>query len=68
MTTAYTNRDEAIEHEIVEPIEAGVVIDARVEYDIDAIADEVLGDYDAGFACVVDHDAFWASVEAHEIV
>lgn len=64
----YSTRDEAIEREIVDAIEAGVVIDARVEYDVDAIADEVLGDYDDGFACMVDHDVFWASVEAHEIV
>lgn len=63
----YSTRDEAIEREIVDAIEAGVVIDARAEYDIDAIADEVLGDYDDGYACMVDHDAFWASVAAHEV-
>lgn len=64
----YSTRDEAIEWEIIDPIEAGgVVPDARAEFDIDAIADEVLGDYEDGFASrVVDHDTFWAIVEKHE--
>lgn len=41
--------------------------DARAEFDIDAIADEVLGDFNDevlgdfndGFACMVDADRFW---------
>ena len=69
MTNAtYTTRDEAIEREIIDPIEAsGEVTDARAEFDIDAIADEVLGDYSEGYACRVDDDRFWAAVEAHAI-
>lgn len=33
--------------------------DARAEFDIDVIADEVLGDFNDGFACMVDADRFW---------
>jgi hypothetical protein len=65
-TTIYTTRDEAIQREIIDPIEAsGEVTDARAEYDIEAIADEVLGDYAAGYAPKVDADEFWAIVERH---
>jgi hypothetical protein len=61
--TRYVTRQDAIYREIIEPIENG---EARAdEFDIDAIADEVLGGYDEGFACVVDHDEFWAAVERH---
>lgn len=66
--TTYTTRDDAIDAEIIKPIEAsGVVEDARAEFDIDAIADEVLGDYEQGFTCTVDEDAFWEIVTAHEL-
>lgn len=65
MTTKYTTRDEAIQREIVEPIEASVLgINARDEYDIESIANAVLGDYEAGYACQVSSDEFWAIVEA----
>lgn len=48
--TEYATRTEAIYREIVETIEgSGEVTDARAEYDIDAIADIVLGDYDRGY-------------------
>ncbi len=58
--TTYTTRDEAIEREIIEVIEAG---DAnRDEYDIDAIADAVIGDYEDGFALLVDEGTFWGIV------
>lgn len=40
--TTYTTRDEAINREIVEPIENGDVDDAYAEYDIDALADDLL--------------------------
>lgn len=56
---SYTTRDEAIYREIVEPIENGDVNDAAAEYDIDAIADEVLGSYSQGFACQVTPEDFW---------
>ena len=62
----YSTRTEAIEREIVQPIEAsGVVADARAEFDIDAIADKVLGDYSQGYALLVDQGTFWATVEAN---
>jgi len=65
-TTIYTTRDEAIQHEIIDPIEAsGEVADARTAYDVDAIADEVLGDHAAGYAPKVDADEFWRIVERH---
>jgi len=57
-TTRYTDRTEAIEREIIVPIEAG---------DVDAIADEVLGDYEQGYACMVDPERFWEIVAAHEL-
>lgn len=61
----YSNRSEAITREIVEPIQNGDVTDAYEAYDIDAIADEVIGDYEDGFTCQVDESEFWAIVEAH---
>ena len=62
----YTIRDEAIQWEIVHPIEAsGEVANAWAEFDIEAIAGEVLGDYEQGYACLVDADEFWRIVERH---
>ena len=66
MTTTYTTRDEAIQREIVAAIEAsGEVADAWAEFDIDAIAEEVLGDYADGYELKVDLDEFWRIVERH---
>jgi hypothetical protein len=57
--TTYTTRNEAIEREIIAAIEAG---DASAsEYDIEAIADAVLGDYSDGYTVREDVD-FWAVV------
>ncbi len=56
----YTTRDEAIEREIIEVIEAGDA--SRDEYDIDAIADAVIGDYEDGFALKVNEIDFWNTV------
>lgn len=53
----YTTRYEAIEREIIEVIESGDV--TRDEYDIDAIADAVIGDYEDGYAIKVDESDFW---------
>lgn len=65
--TRYTTRTEAIAREIIEAIEAtGVVNDAYAEFDIDAIADEVLGDYEDGYALTVTTDEFWDAVAKHE--
>lgn len=66
-TTTFTTRDEAIQRVIVDPIEAsGEVANAWAEFDIEAIADAVLGDHSVGYACLVDADEFWQIVEQHE--
>lgn len=57
--TRYTTRQEAIDREIIEPIEAGEATAA--EFDIDAIADAVLLGYEDGYALDEDAD-FWAVV------
>lgn len=71
MDKRYDTRDEAIEREIVEPIEAsGIAEDARTEYDLDAIARDVLeaapGSGGYSWTNVADHDTFWQSVARHE--
>ena len=64
--TTYATRAEAIQREIIDPIEANGTDIARAEdYDIDAIADEVLGDYADGYELKVDLDEFWRIVERH---
>lgn len=63
--TRYTTRTEAIECEIIAPIAAGDA--SAAEYDINAIADEVLGDHAAGYACQVTPEQFWAVVAEHEL-
>lgn len=62
MTRTYTTRDEAIETEIIAPL-AG----HEDSYDTDAIADEVLGDYDTGYAIQVTEDEFWEIVAKHDL-
>ena len=61
----YSNRNEAINREIVEPIQNGDVTDAYEAYDVDAIAEKVIGDYEDGFSCTVDESEFWQIVEAY---
>lgn len=62
--TTYTTRNEAIHYEIELPL--GEYAD---EYDIDAIADEVIittGEgVDYGFTTIDDDADFWAIVEKH---
>ena len=61
----YTTRTEAIEHEIIEVIEAG---DANInDYNVDAIADAVIGDYEDGYALKVNENDFWSIVADNEI-
>jgi hypothetical protein len=60
----YSTKAEAIQREIVEPILAGDV-DSIDEYDVTAIAAEVLGDHATGWACRVSVEEFWAVVERH---
>ena len=65
MARTYSTLSEAVTREIIEAIEAGDA--TREEYDIDAIADAVLGDYEDGFALKVDTDEFWEIVAENEI-
>lgn len=58
--TRYSTRDEAIQSEIVRPIEAGAA--KASEFDIEAIAAKVLGDYAEGYALQVTTEEFWAIV------
>lgn len=61
----YTTITDAIEREIIAAIEAG---DAKAEeFDIDAIADAVIGDYEDGFALKVEESEFWETVAEHAI-
>ena len=65
MSRTYTTRNEAINYEIIAAIESdGAHSD---QYDIDAIADRVLGGYEEGYALMVDTDEFWDIVVANEI-
>lgn len=66
VTRRHSTRAEAIAA-IVAAIQAGgVVADARAEYDVDAIADRVLGDYDSGYAVIVDDEEFWQVIADNE--
>lgn len=48
--TTFSTRNEAIYRQIIEAIQgSGEVTDAAAEYDIDAIADVVLGDWEDGY-------------------
>ena len=67
MARTYTTRDEAIYREIVEPIEAGDVQDAYTAYNIDAIADKVLCDYEDGYMLKVEEPDLWRIVEENAI-
>lgn len=62
----YTTRTEAIQAEIIDPIQSSeAVTDAAAEYDIEAIADEVIGSYGQGFVAQVGPDKFWTIVANH---
>ena len=65
MTNTYTTRNEAIEAEIIAAIMSSGAVAHISEYDVDAIADEVLGDYHQGYASQVDAGEFWTIVEKH---
>lgn len=60
----YDTRDRAIQCEIVEPIMAGDVDDVNAEYDVDALADLIIGGYYDGFRCLVSDQDFWTLVSA----
>jgi hypothetical protein len=63
-STFYATRAEALQAEIVEPIAAGDVDDVYAEYDIDALADVVLGWPHERWRCQVSDEDFWILVEA----
>ena len=64
----YPTRTVAIRFEIVKPIENRVISDTTViEFDIDAIADEVIGKFEDGYARMIDEDRFWGIVASHYI-
>lgn len=65
MARTYTTRDEAITREIIEAIESGDV--TSDQYDIDAIADAVIGSFEDGYALQVDEASFWGIVAENEI-
>jgi hypothetical protein len=56
----FTTRQDAIEQLIIPALDEFVG-----DHDIEAIADEVLGDYDQGYAQQVDTDEFWEIVARH---
>lgn len=60
---SYVTRAEAIEREIRIPIELNKL--SEEDFDIDAIADDVLGDYEMGYACLVEEWEFWEIVNKH---
>lgn len=63
----YVTRNEAIEREIVVPITNGDALAS--EFDIEAIADEVLTlDARGRYVLATDVDAFWETVERHFLV
>ena len=63
--TTYTTRDEAIEREIIAPIEASG--ESKTDYDIDGIADAVLDATDRGEWFCVEVDEFWTAVQDHAL-
>ncbi|MFK5160516.1 hypothetical protein ACI3QN_09015 [Propionibacterium freudenreichii] len=78
-TTTFSTRSEAIAS-ITDAIEAGgAVTDASAEFDIDAIADELVTEHadetpegatiasSINFFIDADEDTFWATVAAHEL-
>ena len=60
-TNEYTTKQDAINYEIIPAIEAG---EAKAsEYDIEAIADEVITEENGTYT--VDADIFWDAVARH---
>ena len=59
--STYIYRSDAIEREIIQAIEAGD--DTCENYDIDAIADAVIGVHDGRFYIAVNEGDFWRIVK-----
>lgn len=71
LPSTFDTRDEAIQRLIIEPIEnSGVVKDARAAYDVDGIADKVIGAFQRfdqwGYGQMVSPERFWEIVADHE--
>lgn len=64
MTRTYSNRADAIQREIIDPLSASEF--PLTDWDIDAIADEVLGTHEEGYACRVSVDEFWDIARKHD--
>lgn len=61
----FSTRNAAVA-DVVAAIEStGEVTDARADYDVDAICDEVIGDHADGYAPRVDVRGFWEAVARH---
>lgn len=69
MNTYHPDRATAIQFEIVKPIEDWVIPAAGIptEFDIDAIADEVIKKSEGGYVRIVGVDRFWEIVASHHI-
>lgn len=64
MTRTYTNRQDAIAREIIEPLQAsGYPV---TDWDTDTIADQVLGSHEDGYALKVTDADFWEIVAQHD--
>lgn len=75
----FTTREEAIAF-IIDAIEAGGAANARTEYDIDAIADELIELHSdqtpegatiassLHFSIEADEDTFWDAIQDHELI
>ena len=60
MRKKYTTRQDAIDMEIIAPISAD---DDPSNYDIEAIANKIIGDYGQGYSLLpVDEDDFWGII------
>lgn len=64
-TQTVTTRTDAIQHLIIEPIEHGDA--SAADFDIDAIADEVLGTHEQGYAQQVSDEEFWQVVQRYAL-
>lgn len=63
----YFNRATAIQFEVVEPIKDRIFPASSAEFDFDAIADEVIGGSEDGYARMVGGERFWEIVASHHI-
>lgn len=57
----YTSRQEAIAREVADRL--GSLVD---DYNIEAIADDVLGDSDEGYAMLHNTETFWEMASVHQ--